>query len=393
MAGTKHGELFSRRRFIALGSTAALSAPPLATAALSAACGGLLAGSGALLTGCACGKTRYPSDHIEGTVLVGMDNLDGTVITFPANVTRVAAIFGPSYERIVAVGAEDRIVCCGDYHATGWPWSNVVYKRLNEVPGIPNAHSNLNVEDLMSLGVQVVFSFPNPLQTKAIANAGLYAVPSALTGKLRDIVESVRLYASVFGDKSVFAQAKAYEQYFDETLSLVKGRTADVSRRPRVYLAYTDLLHTYGEKSDMAELVDAAGGVLVSLEFYGSSNITVNAEQVLQWDPEFIFIDHAGSSGNASAESAIAQALSTGNFSNVTAVQRGQVHVTPTGVFFWDSGIQKILYLVYIAKTIHPDLFEDIDLKALLIDFYRKFYYYDLSTDQATRILRHENPA
>ena len=76
----------------------------------------------------------------------------------------------------------------------------------------------------------------------------------------------------------------------------------------------------------------------------------------------------------------------------MTAVKNDQVHATPTGVFFWDAGIQKILYLVYLAKNLHPDLFEDIDMKKTLIDFYEKFYDYKLSDDQATRILNHQDP-
>ena len=322
-------------------------------------------------------------------------NLDGTTIEVPGEVTSVAAIFGPSYERIVAVGAEDAITCDGDFHLKGWPWSNVVYKRLNEVPGIPNAHSDLNVEDLVAQGVQAVFCFPNPKQAEAINNAGMVAIPMASTGKFRDIADSITLYADVFGTDEAQQRAKAYNEYFDHMVGLVQKRTQGISddNRPGVYLAYTDVLHGYGEKSDMVEVVDLAGGRLVSTELAGSSNIEVTAEQLVEWNPDYIFISHAGSSGNATPEEAVATALATGDFNNVSAVQKGQVNVVPTGVFFWDAGIQKILYLVYLAKTLHPELFEDVDMKQLLIEFYEQFFDYTLTDDQATRILAHMDPA
>lgn len=322
-------------------------------------------------------------------------NLDGSTIEVPAEVTGVAAIFGPSYERVVAVGAEDTIVCDGDFHIDGWPWSNVVYRRINDVPGIPNAHSDLNVEDLVAQGVQVVFCFPNPEQAEAINNAGMVAVPSASTGAFRDIADTITLYANVYGTEDALKRAEAYGAYFDETVEMVRERTAGLSDadRPSVYLAYTDLLHGYGAKSDMVEVIDLAGGVLASIDLEGSSNIEVTAEQLIAWNPDYVFVDHAGSSGNASAEDAIAEALATGDFNTMAAVQNDQVLVTPTGVFFWDSGIQKILYLVYIAKTIHPDLFEDVDMKEMLVDFYAQFYDYDLTDDEAERILNHQDPA
>ncbi|WP_180326596.1 ABC transporter substrate-binding protein [Raoultibacter phocaeensis] len=320
-------------------------------------------------------------------------NLDGSEIVVPAEVTSVAAIFGPSYEKLVAVGAEGRITCDGDFHISGWPWSNVIYKRVNDVPGIPNAHSDLNVEDLVAQGVQVVFCFPNPAQAEAINNAGMVAVPMTSTGAFKDVADTLTLYADVMGDEKAASQAKAYAKYFDEKVAMVKERTANVTERPSVYLAYTDMLHGYGAKSDMVEVIELAGGELASKTLEGSSNIEVTAEQLLEWNPDYIFLDHAGSSGNATAEDAINEALATGDFNSIAAVAENQVVATPTGVFFWDSGIQKILYLVYIAKTIHPDLFEDVDMKELLVDFYQQFFDYSLTDEEAERILNHQDPA
>ena len=377
--------LFSRRNFVKLGALAAVTI---------AGSNWLVACTSSPDSGATSSSETPSSNNTDPKPETRtITNVDGTVITIPGEVTKVAAIFGPSYERIVVVGAEDRIICDGDFHIDGWPWSNIIYKRLNQIPGIPNAHSDLNIEDLVSQGVQVVFCFPNPKQAESINNGGMVAIPSAGTGKFRDIVESIRVYADVFDDQKSHAQADAYAKYFDDTLAMVKSRTANVTNRPSVYLAYTTLLRATGKKSDMVEVIDAAGGTLASIELDSGGNTEVTAEQLIQWNPEYIFVDHAGSSGNASAEDAIAEALATGAYNNVTAVINNQVKATPTGVFFWDAGIQKILYLVYIAKTIHPDLFADVDLKAMLIDFYKKFYFYDLTDAQATRILNHENPA
>ena len=371
----------SRRGFVKLSGLAAVT----------------IAGSSWLIA-CTTNKPEESSNEDQATTgdttleTRTVTNLDGTVITIPYEVTRVGAIFGPSYERVVVVGAEDRIVCNGDFHINGWPWSNVIFEYLNDVPGVPNAHSDLNVEDLVSMGVQLVFCFPNPSQAEAINNAGMVAVPSTGTGKVRDIVSSIKLYAEIFNDETSLNQARAYEKYFDDTLAMVKGRTANITERPKVYLAYTSLLHAYGNKSDMVEVIDAAGGVLASIDLDAGPNTEVTAEQVIEWNPDFIFVDHAGSSGNASAEDAIAEALATGDFNNVPAVKNNQVLATPTGVFFWDAGVQKILYVVYIAKTIHPELFVDIDLKEMLIEFYSKFYFYDLTDSQAADILNRVDP-
>ena len=321
-------------------------------------------------------------------------NLDGSTIEVPAEVTGVAAIFGPSYERVVAVGAEDTIVCDGDFHIDGWPWSNVVYRRINDVPGIPNAHSDLNVEDLVAQGVQVVFCFPNPEQAEAINNAGMVAVPSASTGAFRDIADTVTLYANVYGTEDALKRAEAYGAYFDETVEMVRERTAGLSDadRPSVYLAYTDLLHGYGAKSDMVEVIDLAGGVLASIDLEGSSNIEVTAEQLIAWNPTTFSWTTPGHRATPRPRTPSPKRWRRATSTPCRRAERpGAGHAT--GVFFWDAGIQKILYLVYIAKTIHPDLFEDVDMKEMLVDFYAQFYDYDLTDDEAERILNHQDPA
>ena len=42
---------------------------------------------------------------------------------------------------------------------------------------------------------------------------------------------------------------------------------------------------------------------------------------------------------------------------------------------------------VFVGKTLHPELFEDIDLKTLMTEFYKKFYNYDLSDEYANLML------
>jgi ABC-type Fe3+-hydroxamate transport system substrate-binding protein len=123
----------------------------------------------------------------------------------------------------------------------------------------------------------------------------------------------------------------------------------------------------------------------------GGKNET-NMEQLLKWNPDFIFVDHAGSSGNASAEEVIGATVDDQRFKQLTAVQKEQVKVCPTGVFFWDAGQQKILLLMWMAKTLHTEKFEDLDMQKELKYFYKKFYDYELNDEQAQKILMHLPP-
>lgn len=320
-------------------------------------------------------------------------NCDGTEVTVPEKVEKIGCLFGPSYEKVVMLGAEDKIVFDGDFHIDGWPWSNVIYKYLNDVPGITNAHSAPNIEDLVKYEPDLVFNFPNPETTKAMEEAGMYVVPMASTDKYDSIVEEVKVYAEAIGGDAP-AIAEKYADYFYEVADKVKEKAESIPEADRktVYFANENILKTHGNQSSILDLIELCGGIPVTEELEGGNSMEVTAEQLVAWDPDYIFVDHAGSSGNKTAEQVINEMVAQDVYSEMKAVKNDHVEVVPTGVFFWDSGVQKPLLMLYLASTLYPETFSDVDMKAETKSFYSEFFDYDLTDEQAEQILAHLDP-
>ncbi|MDR1765295.1 MAG: ABC transporter substrate-binding protein [Lachnospiraceae bacterium] len=371
------------------GAPATTAAPDTTAAPATTAAPGTTA---AQETTAAPDTTAAPETTSAAPATKVIQNVDGSDIEVPTKVERVAAIFGPSYEKVVLLGAEDKIVCDGDFHIDGWPWSNVIYKRINEVPGIPNAHSNLNIEEMLDYKLDLVFNFPNPGTTEALRNAGIAVVPMASTGKVADIKATLAVYAEALGDDAP-ARAADYAEYYDDIVAKIAARTADIpeGEKKTVYAANQYILKGYGKGAGLTELVDMAGGLSVSRGEEGSS-IETTTEQLIVWDPDYVFVDHAGSSGNDSAEVVIDGFVNDPNYKGISAVKGGNVLAVPTGVFFWDSGVQMPLYALWMAKTLYPDRFEDWDMEAELKAFYTRFFDYDLTDEEAQLILAHQDP-
>jgi iron complex transport system substrate-binding protein len=53
-------------------------------------------------------------------------------------------------------------------------------------------------------------------------------------------------------------------------------------------------------------------------------------------------------------------------------------------------GLQKILLVMQMAKTLHPEEFQSLDMKNELKTFYQKFYDYSLSDEEVTAILNRQ---
>ena len=74
-------------------------------------------------------------------------------------------------------------------------------------------------------------------------------------------------------------------------------------------------------------------------------------------------------------------------FQNLTAVKNNDLHRIPAGVFFLDKGSTTALMTLWLATIIQPDLFSDISMLDELKKYYKEFYEYNLSDEDAQHIL------
>ncbi|WP_424720679.1 ABC transporter substrate-binding protein [Methanoregula sp.] len=335
--------------------------------------------------------------HVASTGLTrNVTNLDGTIFTVPANITRIGCLKGPSYEKVVILGAEDKVILTSDSNNL-WPWANVIFRNLTNVSQIHNAQ-NPNIEDLLENKPDVIFFWTTPPEViNKIQDAGIAVAPVAMHTEFNDTKAELQVYADVLGPD---AQAKSaeYSQYFDEKVAMVLSRTASIpqEQRPTVYFAVRTPLSTTGkEESDISDMISLAGGRSVTADLSGPWGFDISMEQLLQWDPDYIIIDHCGASnlGSKPAGQTLAEMVNDTRFNELKAMKNQHVYISPTGVFFWDAGSQQILQLMWLAKILHPEKFEDLDMHKEIKEFYTRFYNYNLTDEEADRILKLLPPA
>lgn len=325
----------------------------------------------------------------------GARNSDRTSAAIPDNPQRLAAVYGPSYEALTLLGVEDRIVSRADVQTENFPWAYVIYKRIDELPVLEDVHAAVNVETLLSSKPDLVYTFPRPNEIALLEKAKIGYIQGETTRTLEDVKGLLYKFAEPLGDDAK-KRADAYSEYFDERLAYVKEKTDALSEedRPLVYYAGTDILTTYGRHSDVIEVIEAAGGTAVTKDLEGGNRVNTDAEKLSSWNPDYIFIDHCGMSGkdDRSADEIAEAAYANAKYSGITAIKNKDVVLTPSGVFYWDMGLQKILLVQYMAKQIHPELFSDLDMAAEIQRFYTEFFEYPLSYEDATKILERKAP-
>ena len=294
-------------------------------------------------------------------------DMGGRKVTVPGEIRRVLiTCYGGATHEVAVLGCADRIV--GQPDMKRFPALVDLFPRF---AGSPDAGSfdNVNVEEALKLKPHVVIASVTASKgNKQLEEAGLPVV-QVLTGRadVPKLLQEFRMLGDLLGQEKRAARLVAY---WERKLKLLADRTASIPQkdRKRVYYLLGDFLHTNGSAWWGEALIRTAGGINVASEL--GKVRAVNAEQLLAWNPDVILI-----SCNTGSSATKQDLEHNPQLRNLRAVKEGNLHYCPIGAFWWDRpSPEAVLGFLWLAKTLYPERFLDLDLKKETRDFYAAFY-------------------
>lgn len=335
--------------------------------------------------------TRTIVDHTGAEVVLPAE-INRIVIAGLMPMPSVYCLYAGSSDRLVGIPASSKAAAENSLLIQAFP-------GLGGLPTDFEANGVVNVERLLELEPDVVFYGSSNTQTRqTLDNAGIPAVGFSTTQAGYNTVETyagwIELLGQVFAGDSQLDTGRAAEivQYGRDVEAMVKERLAGVAQedKPRVMIAYyyddAGGLRTSGSNFFGQYWIETAGGVNVASELDGMPYI--NMEQVYQWNPDTILITNFSP---RLPEDFLTNSIAADDWSPVAAVQRGRVYKFPLGMYRWfPPSPDTPLSLMWIAKTLHPDLFADIDLDQMVRDYFKRFYKVELTAEELHKIY---NPA
>lgn len=246
--------------------------------------------------------------------------------------------------------------------------------------------SNINVEKLLTLEPDLVLiqSGQSEVRTQ-LENAGLTVVAFGVGTFKYDIINTyeawIDLLSQIFPANDKMEEVTAYSK---EVLELVQSRVSDIPETERKRALF---LFQYDETQMVASgrnffgqyWCESAGAVNVAQDIE-AGQATITMEQVYEWQPDVIFITNFT---NTKPADLYANAVGSDDWSLVKAVQEQQVYKMPLGSFrTYSVSADMPVTLLWVAKTIYPDLFSDIDTDAEVKNFYQRIYGVTLTDEQ-----------
>lgn len=310
----------------------------------------------------------------------------GNKVTIPDKVTRAVVLEHHTLDVIVQLGAEEQVVGVmrnwQQLLGAGFERLAPEFKSLPQPGGL----TQVNTEELLSLHPDVVFvtHYAPERMLRQIKSVGIpviqmafFAGPEGEEDQLNPslenakrayfvgLIEAVKLIGKVFGKQH---RAEELIDVIVASRQLINERTANLPKAKRIpiYMANPNL-HTYGSDKYTGVVMKLAGGLNVARELNGYSQVTM--EQILAWNPAVIIVQHR-------YRQVADQIRQDPAWQGVRAVRNNRIYVTPPYVKPWGHPVPESVALgeFWMAKLLHPELFEDIDLEAKVQAYYRKFY-------------------
>jgi iron complex transport system substrate-binding protein len=313
----------------------------------------------------------------------------GRQVHIPDAVNRVVILQHQTLNIAVQLDAMDKVVGVLD------DWKTQLganYVRLApQLPKLatPGGLTKVNIEELLKLKPDVVFvtNYAPADMIGQIENAGLPViaislldVPPDQASKLNPSVKDepaaidsgfakgVRLIADVLGKKE---QGEEMIAATTTTRKLIADRLAGLTDAERVpvYMANPGLT-TYGHGKYTGLMMARAGARNVADAVAGFKQ--VGMEDVLAWNPAVIFVQER-------YPAVVDEIKKAPSWQTIDAVKNGRIYLMPEYAKAWGYPMPEAMALgeLWMAKTLYPDRFKDIDMQAQADTYYRKFYRTD----------------
>ena len=253
------------------------------------------------------------------------------------------------------------------------------YAQLPELGRLTGRGNTANVEVVLKTRTDLIVdvgSTGEPYASLARQVQQQTGIPYALLdGRIEATPAALRALGKLMGN-----DAEPLAAWYENELIQARGRVARAQEHPLVYYGRSPSgLQTGGKGSINVEVLDFLGARNAAAGTRPGLN-TVSLEQVLLWNPEVIL---------TTDPHFWQRARSDPRWRAVRAVEQGKVYLSPHLPFGWfdfPPGANRLLGIWWAGKLLYPREF-DVDLRAKVIEFHRRFYHREPSAAQLDAML------
>jgi len=330
--------------------------------------------------GCSKPKSEGPQSNAD---TITITDCVGRQVKIPAQINRIACLCPESGYALAMFGKGDKIVA-----VVGGIQRDLIltdmYPQIKDLP-VPKSSGAINIEELVKTKPDVVFVKSDTSSNEAeVEKLNKSKIPFLVVDfySMKEQQNAIAMIGKAIGAAD---KAAEYNQYYQRCIDRVQKKVASIPQQEKVkvYHSINEATRTDIQKSLSGDWTKAAGAYNVAANENLKSmegKYFASLEQILLWDPDVILANELGVANYI---------INNKQWAPLKAVKNHKVLQMPNGLSRWGhpSSPETPLAVLWLAKTIYPDKFADLDMVAETKAFYKEFFGFELSDEVVNKVL------
>lgn len=333
----------------------------------------------------ACGK-KQGYDPLEGVETRVITDSAGRQVEIPAQIRRVAPS-GSTAQMILLPIAYDLLAGLSSSPSTAqMPYFPEEVRYLPTFGQFYGSKANLNMESLIDARPQIIIDLGDAKDTIADDMDRIQkqtGIPTVfIEADLDDMAAAYRMLGDILNRSDM---AESLAQFIEKTVSMARENSAKIPENQRLSVLFgtgsTGLAcNAAGSvQADVIDLVGAVNAIIPQEVSNRGGGTTVSLEEVYAVEPDVILLSTGGPYDT----------LAQGEWAGLQAVQSGKYYEIPGLPYDWMSSppsVNRVLGIWWLGNLLYPELY-DYDMVQVAQEYYRLFWHYDLTAEEAERML------
>jgi iron complex transport system substrate-binding protein len=332
-----------------------------------------------LLSGCGGGTLKSQTSE---QMITCTDSI-GRKVEVPKDPKTIATLDSFAAQAVFVLGEGDRIIA-----APGGIQRDKLLQQIS--PSLAKASvamggGSINAEELLRIKPDVIFIkgdiYASESEKTKLDELGIPFLVINYSD-MKSQMKAMNIIGKALGRSNL---ADKYRKNYEDAIALVTARVKDIpeSKLPRIYHSINEAVRTDGPGTLGADWISVTRAIDVSVDQplkYAENNYYATLEQIYSWNPKIIICNESGVADYI---------LTDQKWEGLDAVADKKVYQMPIGASRWghQGSAETALGLLWLAKTLYPDRFKDVDLYEKTKEFYTTFYHYNVTPETMALIL------
>lgn len=338
---------------------------------------------------CACGSNNAGegAESEDVATYEFVDSCDRPV-QIPEDITRVAPSGSVAQMVLMTIAPEKLVGLSATPSTEQYPYFPEEMITLPTFGQFYGSKANLNMESLIAANPQVIIDIGDKKAGHARDMRKIQkqtGIPTIfIEADIDDFPQAYRTLGQILGKEE---KGEQLASYVEDVLAMAEENKAKLTEEDIVSVMYgtgSTGLNVNAKGSVQADVLTMIGveNAIVTEEVTNKGGGTlVNMEEVYNVDPDVIVLNTGGPYERIMAGGS--------EWDELKAVKSDSVYEVPNIPYCWMSSppsINRVIGVLWLGNIIYPELY-DYDMVAKAQEFYKLFWNYDLSEDEAKSML------